>query len=326
MPGAAVGRRAAADAERDRRGCPASRTARRTSPVPCVVAPSGVALRGREPRQPGRLASSTNARAPSSAGEPAGADRPAERVVRLGVAPLPAAGRLDRDERALAAVGERREQDLVVGRAARQPSASALATSTRVSEPLNESGAMSDAQRGRLSRPGSRRARLRALSRYSGMRTIGGRSWSASSMTSSESRPAAGARQLHRRAELGEQARLAPLLEPLHDRLEDHERHPRQALELLVAVDPPLEVDLAEAVEPGPLGDVDEVPDLDRVAGEERDLLEQRAPARVLARRAAGCSPDSSGKNRLISGRATSSVTRPPPPSLSTPPSTIGRW
>ena len=36
--------------------------------------------------------------------------------------------------------------------------------------------------------------------------------------------------------------------------------------------------------------------------------------------------PDSSGKNRLISGRATSSVTRPPPPSLSTPPSTIGRW
>ena len=53
-------------------------------------------------------------------------------------------------------------------------------------------------------------------------------------------------------------------------------------------MDAPLEVDLAEAVEPGALGDVDEVADLDRVAGEERDLLEEGAPARVLAGRAAG--------------------------------------
>ena len=48
-------------------------------------------------------------------------------------------------------------------------------------------------------------------------------------------------------------------------------------------MDPPLEVDLAEALDPDPLGGVDEVADLDRVAGEERDRLEQRAPARVLA-------------------------------------------
>ena len=45
-------------------------------------------------------------------------------------------------------------------------------------------------------------------------------------------------------------------------------------------MDPPLEVDLPEAVEAGALGDVDEVPDLDRVAGEERDLLRTlRRPA-----------------------------------------------
>ena len=91
------------------------------------------------------------------------------------------------------------------------------------------------------------------------MRIIGGRSWSASSMTSSDSRPWPGARQLHRRAHLGEQPRLAPLLEPLHHRLEDHERHPRQPLELLVAMDAPLEVDLAEALDADPLRGVDEV-------------------------------------------------------------------
>ena len=89
--------------------------------------------------------------------------------------------------------------------------------------------------------------------------------------------------QLHRRAQLGEQPRLAPLLETLHDRLDDDERHPRQAFELLVAMDPALEVDLAETLDPDPLGDVDEVADLDRVAGEERDLLEQGPPPGVLA-------------------------------------------
>ena len=49
-------------------------------------------------------------------------------------------------------------------------------------------------------------------------------------------------------------------------------------------MDPPLEVDLAEPFEPDALGGVDQVPDLDRVAGEERDRLEERPAARVLAR------------------------------------------
>src|SRR6478672_762082 len=49
-------------------------------------------------------------------------------------------------------------------------------------------------------------------------------------------------------------------------------------------MDPPLEVDLTEALDAQPFGRVDEVADLDRVAGEERDRLEQRAAARVLSR------------------------------------------
>ena len=120
------------------------------------------------------------------------------------------------------------------------------------------------------------------------MRTIGGRSMSASSMTSSDRRPLPERGSFMVEPELGEQARLAPLLEPLHDRLQDHEAHPREALELLVAMDPPLEVDLAEAVEAEPLRDVDEVADLDRVAGEERDLLEQRRAGRRTRPTAAG--------------------------------------
>src|SRR5215212_915962 len=54
----------------------------------------------------------------------------------------------------------------------------------------------------------------------------------------------AGTWQLHRRSELGEQAGLPSFLEPLHDGLEDDERHPRQPFELLVPMDPALEVDL----------------------------------------------------------------------------------
>src|SRR6266480_981543 len=49
-------------------------------------------------------------------------------------------------------------------------------------------------------------------------------------------------------------------------------------------MDPPLQVHLAEALEPGPLGDVDEMYDLDRVACEERHRLEQSASTGVLAR------------------------------------------
>src|SRR4029079_2603779 len=72
-------------------------------------------------------------------------------------------------------------------------------------------------------------------------------------------------------------------LEPLHDRLDDDEGHLRKALEVLVAVLAHVEVDLAQAGEAEPRGEVDEVADLDRVAGEEGDLLEDGAPAGVLA-------------------------------------------
>ena len=120
------------------------------------------------------------------------------------------------------------------------------------------------------------------------MRIIGGRSWSASSMTSSDSRPRPERGSFIVEPSSANSRARAPLLEPLHDRLEDHEAHPRQALELLVAVDPALEVDLAEPVEPDPLRDVDQVPDLDGVAREERDRLEERAAPGVLARPAAG--------------------------------------
>ena len=94
---------------------------------------------------------------------------------------------------------------------------------------------------------------------------------------------AAGSRQLHCRAHLGEQARLAALFEALHDRLEDHERHARQALELLVAVDSPFEIDLAEPFEADSLGHVDEVAHLHGVAREEGDGLQEQAPSGVLA-------------------------------------------
>ena len=48
-------------------------------------------------------------------------------------------------------------------------------------------------------------------------------------------------------------------------------------------MEPPLQVHLAQGLETGPLRDVDQVPDLDGVAGEERERLEQAAAARVLA-------------------------------------------
>src|SRR5207244_2595220 len=86
-----------------------------------------------------------------------------------------------------------------------------------------------------------------------------------------------------RRPQLRNQPRLTALLEPLHHRLDDDERHPRQPLELLVAMHPTLEIDLAQALDAQPLGGVDEMADLDRIAGEEGDRLEQRAAAGVLA-------------------------------------------
>ena len=79
------------------------------------------------------------------------------------------------------------------GRAASQPAARARATSTDVSEPLKESGRHEDRQRPAATEAGSADPGPAALtrpapparrSRYSGIRIIGGRSRSASSMTS----------------------------------------------------------------------------------------------------------------------------------------------
>ena len=73
-----------------------------------------------------------------------------------------------------------------------------------------------------------------------------------------------------------------PLLELADRALEDDVGHLRQVRQRLVAVDPPLEVDLPDRRQPGVLEDVDEQADLDGVAGEERQRLEQRPPAGVL--------------------------------------------
>ena len=270
-----------------------------TSPVPDVVAATGSRSPGRDARQPRRLRQLDDRaarRRPTSqravTGRPIGSVAP-RRPPRPS---RPAAAIATSVPSPPSASGASRSSSSGSGRApSRRPAPRDLDRGQRALERIR-----GDEDRERLghddrSAPdrlelaarrrgaGSARPSARRRSRYSGIRIIGGRSWSASSMTSSDEPAAAGARQLHRRAQLGEQAGLAPLLEPLHHRLEDHERHPRQALELLVAVDPPLEVDLAEALDADPLGDVDEVPDLDRVAGEERDRLEQRAPAGVLA-------------------------------------------
>ena len=94
----------------------------------------------------------------------------------------------------------------------------------------------------------------------------------------------AGTRQLHRRSQLGEQPRPAPLLQPLHHRLQDDEAHSREPFQLLVAMDPPLEIHLPQALETDPIGDVDQVADLDGVTREEGDRLEHAPAPGILAR------------------------------------------
>ena len=73
-----------------------------------------VALTGRHPRQAGRLGHLDDAAGAVGGAEPASRDRSSERVGRIGLLPLPAAGRGDRLERSLAAVRERAQEDRVV--------------------------------------------------------------------------------------------------------------------------------------------------------------------------------------------------------------------
>src|SRR5262249_42940680 len=65
--------------------------------------------------------------------------------------------------------------------------------------------------------------------------------------------------------------------------LHDAEAHPRQRLHVLIAVHPDLEVDLGDPIEAATSGDVDQQAQLDAVPGGESQLLQQLAPAGVLA-------------------------------------------
>src|SRR3954451_11015042 len=294
---------------------PSSSTARMTSPVPSVVAESGSRSEGRTRDSPDASASSTTAALPSSrrshrartgrpSGSPTIASRhdqpPAAAIARSVPSPPSASGAIAMP---------------LSGRARAQPRASAAATSTELKEPLNESGAMRTrsgrrafdaafmpptAPSGRVARGAAPLARS-TTDRFhprSGYRRSGipsplevfrdpdhRRSLVVRQLDDLERQPAAATpRQLHRRPELREQPCAAPFLEALDHGLQDHEAHPAETFELLVAVNPALEVDLAEALDADPLGGVDEVTDLDGVAREERDRLEQRPPRGVLAR------------------------------------------
>ena len=164
------------------------------SPVPSLVARAASRSGAATSDSPDASAISTTAARPSSRrsqrariGRPRGSVASASRHCQP-----PAASIATRVPSPPSASGARCRSS--PGRARCQPSASARATWTLVSEPLNESGAIST----RSCRPvTSVRASprwARRFSRYSGMRIIGGRSWSASSMTSSDrwSRPERG--------------------------------------------------------------------------------------------------------------------------------------
>ena len=91
-----------------------------------------------------------------------------------------------------------------------------------------------------------------------------------------------------------------------------------------VAVLAHAEVDLGDRVEPQPVVGVDQQPDLDAVARRERHRGQQLAGARVLAAQRLHHAV-SSGRSAASSGRATSSVTRPPPVASSLPLTFSGR-
>ena len=157
----------------------------------------------------------------------------------------------------------------------------ARATATESSAPPNESGATSRERSGRSAHAQPLQARRRS--------TVGGDGadrWAqrVADLPDLQAESVLLLRDdLHAAPDLGEQLDPVPLLE-LADRAgEDDVRHLRQVAERLVAVDPPLEVDLADGRQPVGLDDVDQQADLDRVAGEERHALEERAAAGVLA-------------------------------------------
>ena len=77
---------------------------------------------------------------------------------------------------------------------------------------------------------------------------------------------------------------LAPHAGPVERGLQHHQRLGAEVVEVAVAVDAGAEVDLGHAPHADGLGHVDDHADLDPVAPHERQRLEQRAAAAVLAR------------------------------------------
>src|SRR6266566_4252886 len=166
------------------------------------------------------------------------------------------------------------------GRARPQPLTIAAATPTESSAPPNESGAITT----RRGRGGIGSARLEASATF----LVGG--------NGAHRRPQLVADlpdrqaelltvlsdELHAAPHLGEQLQAVALLELAHGGLQDDEGHLRQVGERLVAVDAPLEVDLANRRETCLVEDVDQQPYLDRVAGEERHRLEELPSPGVL--------------------------------------------
>jgi len=89
--------------------------------------------------------------------------------------------------------------------------------------------------------------------------------------------------QLHRTVDLLQQVQPVPVAQAPDGDLHDRKGHLREVEELLVAVDADAEVDLRDPVEAEVLEDVDQVPDLDAVAGEEGQPLQHLAAPGVLA-------------------------------------------
>ena len=111
--GPAVGRRAAPDAEGDRSDARVEHGSQDLARPP-RRGPDRISLRGREPRQPGRLGELDHRSLAILGAQPARLHRPPDRVGGVNCAPRPAPGRGDGDERHLAAVGERCHDELVV--------------------------------------------------------------------------------------------------------------------------------------------------------------------------------------------------------------------
>ena len=80
-----------------------------------------------------------------------------------------------------------------------------------------------------------------------------------------------------------------------------------------VAVHPSAQIALDQTADPETFGHVDQQAQVDAVAADERDRLQDVAPGRAFSGERLG-QPASSGKKSEISGRAISSVTRPPSP------------